>query len=66
MASKENGAGVISANGGKCPEGVKFMPYGDPHGKGAPEGYDDTLSGVDGEIRESMSDLKKNFKPRRP
>lgn len=63
---KGKGAGVIHAAGGKCPEGVKFMPYGDPHGSGAPEGYDDTLAGIDGDIKETMGEIKRAWKPRRP
>lgn len=64
--AKHEGSGVINANGGKCPEGVKFMQYGNPHGNGAPEGYDDTLAGVDGDIKETSSQIKRAWKPRRP
>jgi hypothetical protein len=58
--------GVIAANGGKCPTGVKFEEYGNPHGEGMPLGYDDTLAGVDGDISATMKDIKKAYKPRRP
>jgi hypothetical protein len=51
------GTATIKANGGKCPEGVKFIDYGNPHGKGAPADYDDTLAGVDGAISEQMGKI---------
>jgi hypothetical protein len=57
--------GELSAKGGKCPEGVHFKPYENPHGEGAPDGYDDTLSGVDGDIRDTMKEVRKAFKPGR-
>jgi hypothetical protein len=59
-------AGTIAANGGKTPEGVKFIKYSNPHGAGLPGAYDDTLSGIDSDIKETMSGIKKAFKPRRP
>lgn len=60
------GTATIKANGGKCPEGVKFIEYSDPHGVGAPADYDDTLSGVDGAISEQMSQIKRAHKSRNP
>lgn len=57
---------VINANGGKTPEGVKFIKYENPHGKGMPESYDDSLSGIDKDIKETMSGIHKAYKPRRP
>ena len=57
--------GELSAKGGKCPEGVHFKPYGNPFGEGCPDGYDDTLSGVDGDIKDTMKEVRKAFKPGR-
>ena len=64
--AKLKGQGVISANGAKCPEGVKFIQYGNPHGKGAPEDYDDSLAGVDSTISETMGQVRKAHKSRNP
>ena len=60
------GTGTIKANGGKCPEGVKFIQYGNPHGAGAPADYDDTLAGVDGTISEQMKQIDRAHKSRNP
>lgn len=66
MAFNKNSSSPVSNNGGKCPEGVKFVPYSNPHGDGAPMGYDDTMNGIDGDIKDTMKELKRAFKPRRP
>lgn len=66
MKKSNSGQGVISANGGKTPEGVKFITYSNPHGAGMPESYDDTLAGIDGDIKETMSGIHRAYKPRRP
>jgi hypothetical protein len=62
----ENGkSGGLNANGGICPTGVHFKPFSNPHGAGCPDGYDDTLSGVDGDIKDTMKEVRKAFKPGR-
>jgi hypothetical protein len=66
MSLNQKGTGNISANGGKCPTGVKFLPYENPHGAGCPGGYDDTLAGVDSDIKDTMKGVRRAFKPRRP
>jgi hypothetical protein len=66
MALNKKASSKISANGGKCPTGVKFMTYSNPHGDGLPMAYDDTDTGIDTNIKVTMAQVKKAFKPSNP
>lgn len=67
LANRHSGGkGVLKANGGKCPEGVHFIEYENPYGAGLPEAYNDTAEGMDTSVKETLSDIKRNWKPQRP
>lgn len=67
LANRHSGGkGVMKANGGKCPEGVHFIEYENPYGNGLPQAYDDTASGMDQNVKETLSDIKRAWKPQRP
>lgn len=66
MAFNKNAKSKVSANGGKCPDGAKFIPYENPFGAGLPLAYDDTDTGIDNNIKATMSQVKKAFKPSNP
>ena len=66
LAHRHGSNGPLKANGGKCPEGVRFIEIGNPYGNGQPMVYDDTATGMDGDVKQTMNDVRRAFKPRRP
>lgn len=66
MPLNKKASSKVSANGGKAPMGAKFISYENPHGAGLPLAYDDTDTGIDNNIKTTMSQIKKAFKPSNP